>query len=81
MRHAYLSLDVLAARLSLPQWFLEEEARQGRIPCLRVGERVRFDEDAVAAALRRQSNRAGPRHADDGDPNAAFKEPKGAGHA
>jgi hypothetical protein len=41
----------LAAIMSLPQSWLEEAARQGRIPCVRAGKYVRFEPSAVRAAL------------------------------
>jgi len=63
MSYEYLSLDVLSKRLRLPRRFLREEASAGRIPCLKVGGRLRFEEAAVAEALRRQAERREAIHA------------------
>ena len=55
----YHTLDALAARLGLPRAFLLDLARRGKIPSLHVGRWLRFDEDAVRAALRRLSEADG----------------------
>jgi len=49
----FISLDHLATALGLSRRFLRAAARDGRIPCLEVGGRLRFDESAVRAALAR----------------------------
>ena len=47
----YYSLEALAATLALPKGWLKDEADAGRIPCLKVGTRRRFDLQAVRDAL------------------------------
>jgi excisionase family DNA binding protein len=49
----YLPLDALAATVGLPRAYLRRLAREGRLPCLNVGGRLRFDEGQVREALRR----------------------------
>jgi excisionase family DNA binding protein len=63
MTNEYISLEVLSKRLRLPPRFLRKEAEAGRIPCLKVGGRLRFEEAAVAEALRRQAERREAIHA------------------
>lgn len=41
----------LAAALSVPPTWIEQAAREGRIPCVRAGRWRRFDRRAVEAAL------------------------------
>ena len=60
---AYMSLDALAAQLSLPRPYLRELAWLGRIPCLRVNGRLRFDLAAVRAALVELAKAEGGDHA------------------
>jgi hypothetical protein len=50
-----LSLHQLAARTGLPATWLRQEALGGRIPCLRVGRKLRFNLDAVRSALGRRA--------------------------
>ncbi len=45
------NLTELANRLRLPAQWLQNEADEGRIPCLRIGRKYRFNVDAVKAAL------------------------------
>ncbi|MBN1514322.1 MAG: hypothetical protein JXB13_20065 [Phycisphaerae bacterium] len=54
-----MNLAMLARRLrrfGLPTAWLKAEAEAGRLPCLRAGQRMLFDSEAVEAAL---LNRAG----------------------
>ncbi len=46
-----LDAKALGERLEVPETHVREQARQGRIPSIRVGRYVRFDEAAVRAAL------------------------------
>ena len=46
-----LNLRELASRLKLPMSWLKKEAASGRLPCLRVGQRVLFSFSAVEEAL------------------------------
>lgn len=46
-----LSLSKLAYVLNLPADWLKAEAEAGRLPCLRVGERLLFDRPAAEQAL------------------------------
>jgi hypothetical protein len=48
---ALVSLYQLSLALRLPRNWLHAEALAGRIPCLRVGRRLRFNRNAVEAAL------------------------------
>jgi hypothetical protein len=47
----YTSIVGLADKFGLPLAWLRREARAERIPSLRVGRRLLFDPEAVAAAL------------------------------
>ena len=49
--YSYISLEVLAIQLGLPQKFLRELAESKRIPTLKVGNRLRFNLEAVQEAL------------------------------
>jgi len=60
MSYEYVSLDVLSKRLRLPRRFLREQVEAGTIPYLRIGGRLRFEEAAVAEALRRQAEAKAP---------------------
>jgi hypothetical protein len=42
----------LARRLSLPETWVRDAARRGRIPCVFAGVHVRFDPDAVIEAMK-----------------------------
>jgi excisionase family DNA binding protein len=55
MSTTFHTLDSLAGWLGLPRAFLHDLARDGKIPCLRVGRWMRFDEEAVRTALRKMS--------------------------
>jgi hypothetical protein len=55
-----LNLGQLALALRLPRNWLEAEAEAGRIPCLQIGCRLRFNIGAVEEAL---VERAGKLHA------------------
>jgi hypothetical protein len=46
-----LNLSRLSQALRLPREWLKAEALAGRLPCLRVGRRLRFDAEAVEQAL------------------------------
>jgi hypothetical protein len=46
-----LRLSGLATRLNLPAYWLNAEAKAGRLPCLRVGRHMLFNGDAVERAL------------------------------
>jgi hypothetical protein len=50
-----LRLSQLAHRLHLPRPWLRDEARAGRIPCLRIGRKLLFSLPAVERVL---ANRA-----------------------
>lgn len=50
--------DALAKVLSLPVTWIEQAAREGRIPCLRAGRWVRFRRSAVEGALSRDNRGA-----------------------
>jgi len=55
MSTSYHNLDSLAVRLGLPRTYLRGLARRREIPYLKVGRRLRFDEEAVRSALRKLS--------------------------
>lgn len=57
---AYHSLDSLAVTLGLPRRFLREQVQEGRIPYLKIGDRLRFDEGAVREAMRELAARPKP---------------------
>ncbi len=46
-----LPVNVVARRLRIPAKWLRDEAEAGRIPCLRAGNRILCDLEAVEAAL------------------------------
>ncbi|MEA3186746.1 MAG: hypothetical protein QOD99_576 [Chthoniobacter sp.] len=46
-----LDAEQLSAKLSIPTTWLEQAARDGRVPCVRAGRWVRFSRAAVEAAL------------------------------
>ena len=54
----YVSLDHPAGSLGLPKSYLRELAIAGRIPCLNIRGRWRFEEAQVRAALREIADRA-----------------------
>jgi hypothetical protein len=45
------NLQGLASRLGLPAKWLKQEAEAGRIPCLKIGAKLRFNATAVREAL------------------------------
>lgn len=47
-----ISADELGAMLSLPSASIRRLAREGRLPCYRAGRLMRFDAEAVLAAMR-----------------------------
>ena len=47
----FVNIHGLVRILRLPHEWLMVEAKAGRIPCLRVGNRFRFNVEAVKAAL------------------------------
>lgn len=49
----YISLELISAKLNLPEKYLSELVIQGKIPYLSVGKRKRFKEQAVRTALNR----------------------------
>ncbi len=46
-----LDAKAMAERLQVPESWLREHARQGRIPCVYVGRYMRFDPERVRRAL------------------------------
>ena len=53
----FVSSRQAAMRLGLPIVWLKREARAGRIPCLRLGNRMRFHVEAVERSLLERVNR------------------------
>ena len=49
------NLHGLAIELRLPARYLRLEADAGRIPCLRIGSKLRFNADAVRQALAKRA--------------------------
>ena len=47
----YIGLETLAIRLGLSQAYLKRQAESGKIPCLKVGSRLRFQLNTVRTAL------------------------------
>jgi len=64
MKTQFLSLEVLAATLGLPQAYLRNLAKQGQIPHLDVNGRMRFHEAEVREALSNLSKRRVITHAE-----------------
>jgi excisionase family DNA binding protein len=54
-----LSLPALADVLKLPESWIKAEADAGRIPHLRIGDRYRFNRDAVVRALAERAAQSG----------------------
>jgi hypothetical protein len=52
---ALLDASAMAERLQVPESWLREHARRGRIPCVYVGRYMRFDPDRVRRALDEQA--------------------------
>ena len=52
----FVPLRQAAIRLGLPMVWLKNEAKAGRVPCLRAGNRVMFHVDAVERALLERAN-------------------------
>jgi hypothetical protein len=50
-----INLFGLARELNLPVAWLKSEALAGRIPCLRIGHRLRFNKEAVESALSKRA--------------------------
>lgn len=57
MKTQYLSLEALAAVLSLPQNYLRKLAKQKQIPSLKVGNRMKFQESEVREALAKMAKK------------------------
>ena len=57
MAKRLLNVHGLAERLNLPAAWLQAEAREGRLPVLRIGRRLRFNVEAVEQALLEQARR------------------------
>jgi excisionase family DNA binding protein len=55
----YISMELLAVRLNLPQKFLTELVEKGKLPFLKVGKWKRFDIDAVRKALAELQTKGG----------------------
>ena len=51
----FVNIHGLARILQLPCEWLKAEANAGRLPCLRIGNRFRFNVDAVKSALAEQA--------------------------
>ncbi len=51
-----MGAEELAAVLDLPLTWVEQKAREGKIPCIRAGRYVRFRRSAVEAALVAQTD-------------------------
>ena len=54
MTERLLDAVEVAERLCVPPTWVRQEAREGRMPCLRLGRYVRFDWPAVAEWLEEQ---------------------------
>lgn len=46
-----VNLNGLAEKLNLPKTWLKQEAKAGRLPCLRIGRRILFNVFAVEQTL------------------------------
>ena len=51
----FVNIHGLTRILQLPHDWLMAEAKAGRIPCLRIGNRFRFNVEAVKSALAEQA--------------------------
>lgn len=51
MSEKVLSLPRMARRLQVTQTWLRSEAKEGRVPCLRAGQRFLFVPEAVEDAI------------------------------
>lgn len=50
----------LATAFRIPKSWVDQAARDGRIPCVRVGRRVRFRRSEVEPALTKEQSKRGP---------------------
>lgn len=55
----YISLELLAIRVNLPQKYLSELVKSGKLPFLQVGKWKRFNIYAVQAALAKLEKKGG----------------------
>jgi len=62
METQLLNLIGLANRLRLPANWLKQEADAGRLPCLKVGRKRRFNLTAVQAVLAKRAAEEGVAH-------------------
>ena len=65
LKNEYSSLELISARLNLPEGYLKELVEEGRIPYLAVGKRKRFQLNTVRTALdkiEKQSIRESRKH-------------------
>ena len=52
-----INLIRLARELNVPVAWLKSEALAGRIPCLRIGRRLRFNKEAVESTLAKRASK------------------------
>jgi len=71
--HKLLTLVAAARLVRLPTRWLKDEARAGRLPCLRVGTRILFDRASLERALARLA--AGETHDDSAREGATEADP------
>ena len=57
--NSFITAEELSLILNVPITWVWARARQGRIPCMRVGKYMRFDENEVIEFLRKQSPGSG----------------------
>lgn len=53
----YRTAIELSNELGLPLAWVKAQAKEGRLPCLRIGRQLRFDVPAVCEALERRDAR------------------------
>jgi hypothetical protein len=61
--HKLTNLYQTATQLRVPPSWLRDEALAGRVPCLRIGKRLRFNVEAVEKALAERAAVEGICHA------------------
>lgn len=57
-----IGIAELSRKLHLPAGWIKDEAMAGRLPHLKVGRRLIFEEQAVRTELARRAAREGVRH-------------------
>lgn len=47
MKEPLVDVDAVAARLGVKRFTVYDLVREGKLPCVRIGRAIRFDEDVI----------------------------------